>query len=387
MKFISLNSKVNLLFFLFFISTLLFPATVFNKFMFLIIIGFVFINYKLYRLETFAPFIVFIIFLYGFIFSFFNVVDKDLSLQFFLSVLVLFLIYPICKYKIDIDRIAKISGLIMAFYTGLSFLIVVVFMELPFSSTYYTFFSNYSAGSNGLREFAEEGTLSFHIGTVPFMYLSFVLYVMAFVEKKTIGSFFAIIIIFTTIFISASRGLILSCLLGVGYIIFFKSKFSSKIVFLTISIPLVIISLSYLLTNTTVFDSDEGSNSVKIGHVESFFENIDFFNFFLGKGLGSYYYSKGSQGMKAHTEITPLDMIRYFGFILAPLLYFFVIFPTKKIKSYLGRNSLYLVLFMIYVVNSFTNPTMFNSYGLLIVLWYWYKILDNSNGKDEVPLI
>jgi hypothetical protein len=349
--------------------------------------GFVFINYKLYRLETFAPFIVFIIFLYGFIFSFLNVVDKDLSLQFFLSVLVLFLIYPICKYKIDIDRIAKISGLIMAFYTGLSFLIVVVFMELPFSSTYYTFFSNYSAGSNGLREFAEEGTLSFHIGTVPFMYLSFVLYVMAFVEKKTIGSFFAIIIIFTTIFISASRGLILSCLLGVGYIIFFKSKFSSKIIFLTISIPLVIISLSYLLTNTTVFDADEGSNSVKIGHVESFFENIDFFNFFLGKGLGSYYYSKGSQGMKAHTEITPLDMIRYFGFILAPLLYFFVIFPTKKIKSYLGRNSLYLVLFMIYVVNSFTNPTMFNSYGLLIVLWYWYKILNNSNGKDEVLLI
>jgi hypothetical protein len=351
--------------------------------MFLIIIGFVIINYKLYRLETFSPFIVFIIFLYGFIFSFFNVVDKDLSLQFFLSVLVLFLIYPICKYKIDIDRIAQISGLIMAFYTGLSFLIVVVFMELPFSSTYYAFFSNYSSGSNGLREFAEEGTLSFHIGTVPFMYLSFVLYVVSFVKKRTLSSFFAIIIIFTTIFISASRGLILSSLLGAGYIVFFKSKFSSKIIFLTISIPLVIISLSYLLTNTTVFDSNEGSNSVKIGHVESFFDNIDFFNFFLGNGLGAYYYSKGSQGMKAHTEITPLDMIRYFGFILTPILYLVIIMPSRKIASYLGSNALYLVLFLIYVVNSFTNPTMFNSYGLLIVLWYWYKMLAVPNVSSE----
>ena len=29
-----------------------------------------------------------------------------------------------------------------------------------------------------------------------------------------------------------------------------------------------------------------------------------------------------------------------------------------------------------------TNPTMFNSYGLLVVLWYWYKIL-----KEEENLI
>lgn len=349
--------------------------------------GFVLFNYKLYRLNTIAPFVVFFIFLYGFIFSFFNKVDKDLSLQFFLAVLVLFLIYPIHKYKIDVDRIVKVSGLVMAIYTGISFLFVVVFMDLPFSAGYSNIFRDYSSGSNGLREFAEEGTLSFHIGTVPFIYLSFVLYIISFVEKKKISQLIAIIILFITIFISASRGSILSCIIAAGYIIFAKSKFNTKIIFLVISIPLIIILLSYLLTNTSIFDSGEESNSTKIGHIESFFDNINFFNFFLGEGLGSYYYSKGSQIMKAHTEITPLDMLRYFGFILTPILYFSIFFPVKKIKSYLGNNSLYLVLFMIYVVNSFTNPTMFNSYGLLIVLWYWYKILDNSNGEYEVPLI
>jgi hypothetical protein len=384
---VDLKKNYNLLFLLFFVFSLLFPALIINKLIFLIIVGIIIYNFKTLRLGTIAPFIVFFVFLFGFVFSFFNVVDRDLSVQFFLSVLVLFLIYPISKYKIDIDRIAKVSGLIMALYTGFSFLMIVVFIGLPFSNMYLTIFNDYSSGSNGLREFAEEGTISFHIGTVPFMYLSFILYVISFVEKKKLSSLIAIIILFVTIFISASRGLILSCIGAIGCIVFFKSKFSTKIVFLAICIPLIMISISYLLTNTNVFSSNEESNSVKIGHMESFFDNINFINFFIGDGLASYYYSKGAQSMKAHTEITPLDMLRYFGFILTPILYTVIIFPVKRINSYLGENFLYVVLFFIYVVNSFTNPTMFNSYGLLIVLWYWYKILDNSNGKNEVPLI
>lgn len=387
MRIIELRSKVKLLFYMFFITTLLFPVGIINKLVFLLVISITLFNYKLYRLNTIAPFVGLLIFSFGFVFSFFNFVDKDLRMQFFLSVLVLFLIYPICRYKVDIDRIAKVSGLIMAVYTGLSFLIVVVLMDLPFSSTYYTFFSNYSAGSNGLREFAEEGTLSFHMGTVPFMYLSFVLYVISFVEKKQASSFLAIIVIFATIFVSASRGLIFSCIVGASYITFFKFKIRSKIIFIVISIPILIISMSYILTNTNVFSSSETSNDVKLGHIESFFDNINFFNFFMGNGLASYYYSKGAKSILAHTEITPLDMLRYFGFILAPLLYIVIIFPIKKIKSYLGANNLYVVLFLIYIVNSFTNPTMFNSYGLLIVLWYWNRILCDSNINCEQNLV
>jgi hypothetical protein len=379
MKFIPVNNVVKLLFYLYFISTLLFPTIFFNKLIFIIIIGFTVVNYKLYRLNTISPFIIFLIFLYGFLFSFFNNVDSVFRVQFFFSVLVLFLIYPIVHYEIDIERIAKVSGLIMAAYTGVSFLIVVVFIDMPFSGPYYVFFESYSSGSNGLREFAEGGMLSFHIGTVPFLYLSLVLYVISFVEKKKLSSLIAILIIFITIFVSGSRASVLTSIGATGLIVFFNSKFITKIVFLTISIPLLIILFSYLITNTAVFDSQEVSNIVKIGHYESFVDHLNFFNFFLGEGLGSYYYSKGLQAMTAHTELTPLDMLRYFGFILTPLLYFYIVFPTKKIVSYLGKNSLYLLLLLIYVLNSISNPTMFNSYGLLIVLWYWYKILPNIN--------
>ncbi|WP_126555327.1 O-antigen polymerase [Flavobacterium sp. GSP27] len=379
---------MKLLFYLYFISTLLFPTIFFNKLIFVIIISFTIVNYKLYRFNTISPFIILLIFLYGFLFSFFNNVDSVLREQFFFSVLVLFLIYPIIYYKIDIEKIAKVSGLIIAAYTALSFLIVIIFIDMPFSGPYYVFFENYSSGSNGLREFAEEGLISFHIGTVPFLYLPLILYVISFVEKKKFSSLIAILIIFTTIFVSGSRGSVLTSICATIMIIFFKSKFITKIVFFAISIPLLTILFTYLITNTSVFDTQEASNTVKIGHYESFFDHLNFFNFFLGEGLASYYYSKGVQAIKAHTELTPLDMLRYFGFILTPLLYFYIIFPTKKILCYSNKNSLYLLLVLIYVLNSITNPTMFNSYGLLIILWYWYKILDNSNVKDEeVPLI
>ena len=121
---------------------------------------------------------------------------------------------------------------------------------------------------------------------------------------------------------------------------------------------------------------------MKLGHFESFIDSSNFINLLFGNGLAAKYFSKGTNSVLAHTEITPVDMIRYLGVVLAFLLYFVIIFPTKRINAYFGNNILYIIIFLIYVLNSMTNPTMFNSYGLLVVLWYWYKIL-----KEEENLI
>ena len=134
------KSKIELLIFIFFIFTLLFPAILFNKVLFLIIVV-VYLNRKYYKIQTYSPFIIFSIFLFGYINSFFNHVDRELSLQFFLSILVLFLIYPILHYNINIDKIIKVSGLLMILYTAISFFIVVILIDFPYSNLYYDFFS------------------------------------------------------------------------------------------------------------------------------------------------------------------------------------------------------------------------------------------------------
>jgi hypothetical protein len=381
MKSISTNNLISVLFCFFSIFTVLFPVFFLNKLFLAVIVWFTIDNYKFYRLCTISPFLVFYIFFFGFVFSFFNDFDAALRQQYLFSVFVLFLIYPIIQYKIDVDHIIKISGLVAVTYTGFSFLIVIIFIDSPFSGPYYEFFRYFSAGSYGFKEYTEVGSLFFHIGCLPFLYLPFVLFVISFVEKRKLSSLLAMLVILITILVSGSRGSILSSLIAAFYIIFSKIKVKFKFIFLAASILLVFILFSYLSLNTNIFDNEEGSNAAKIAHFESFVDNLDFFNFFLGEGLGSLYYSKGSQGLKAVTEITPLDMLRYFGFILTPLLYIYLIFPTRKIALYLGNNSLYLGLLIIYILNSLTNPTMFNSFGLLVVLWYWSKILANKRTR------
>lgn len=379
---IQLKKQTYYLLLIFFVFTLLFPVLIINKIFFLLIIILFLFNYNSVKLNTLSPLYIFLIFTYGFIVSMFNNVDKVLSLQFFLSILVLILIYPITYYKIDLDMIIKKSGLILSLYSLISFIIIVVFIDSSVSEQYYLFFRDYSSGSNGLREFTEEGMISFHAGTAPFLFLPLILYFESFLLKKNFLKLSIIILHLFVILISGSRGTFFTSILAIFLIIFYTSKPKNKLFLIFSFIPLLSFFLYELINNTQIFSSGEGSNNIKLGHLLSFFDNVNFFNFIFGNGLASYYFSKGTGTYLAHTEITPLDMIRYLGFIFSIILYTVIIFPTRELKFYFGDKMLYVILFLIYVINSFTNPTMFNSYGLLVVLWYWYKILGNKNDNS-----
>ena len=372
-----INKTLGLLFLMFFIFTVLFPIGYFNKVLFFLLGVVHLVNIKSIKLVTISPIIVLFIFSFGFIVSFINKVDIDLRLQFFFSVLILFLIYPIYKSKINIDFIVKITGIFIIVYTGLAAIIILFNINFPNSDFIKQLYFEYSLGAHGLRDFKFD-SITFHIGTVPFLYLSLNLFLISFMQKKSFLKLFVIILTIIVIFLSGSRGLIISSILGVSYIIYVKSKFFFKVIFVGALFITSIFLLIFLIKHTIFFSYNETSNNIKMGHMNSFFNNLNLFNFFVGDGLASIYYTTGLNAYKAHTEITPLDMFRYFGFLLTPVLYYVIVFPINNFKYYLGENKIYVVLFLIYLANSFTNPTFFNSYGLLIVLWYWSKILNKS---------
>jgi hypothetical protein len=56
------------------------------------------------------------------------------------------------------------------------------------------------------------------------------------------------------------------------------------------------------------------------------------------------------------------------------LLYYFILVPVRRIGSYTGGNFLDVVIFLIYLLLSFTNPILFNSMGMLVILWYWSRV-------------
>jgi hypothetical protein len=369
---------------MFFIVTLLFPVFILNKIIFASIFGMMFYEMKpSNKISTISPIIVLLVFFFGFLVSIFGPVsvDRALSNQLMLSVLVLFLIYPIQKYQIDLDRIVKISGIVLVVFTGIFFLLIVTFAGNPISTLALGIFMDYASGSSGLRNFAEEASLNFAFSTVPFLYLPVCLFFYSYLKTKQKKNLIIILLFLPAIIISTSRGLWVICVLGLFLIFFLNLKLTYKLLLIGISIPIFILGVSYILANTMIFSSDEVSNNAKRLHVVSFIDNLNFMNFFIGDGLGAYYYSKGAGIMKAITEVTPVDMLRYFGFFLAPILYIFIIFPIKKLSSYTGENRIFTSIFILYLINSFTNPIMFNSYGLLIVLWYWSKILSHNNNS------
>ncbi len=332
---------------MFFIATLLFPVFILNKIFFGAIFALMLYESNANsRISTISPIIVFLVFFFGFMMSVFGPVkiDRALSNQLMLSILVLFLIYPIQKYQIDLDRIVKVSGIILAAFTGFFFLLIVTFAGNPISTLAFNIFTDYASGSNGLRNFTEEASLSFHFGTVPFLYLPLCLFFYSYLKDKKKKNILAILFLLPAIMISSSRGLWVICVIGLFLTFFLNLKLTSKLILITIGIPVLILMASYLITNTKVFSSDEESNSAKIGHIISFIDNLNFTNFFIGDGLGAYYYSIGSGGMKAITEVTPVDMLRYFGFLLAPILYTVIVFPIKKLSSYAGENIFFMLV-------------------------------------------
>jgi hypothetical protein len=100
----------------------------------------------------------------------------------------------------------------------------------------------------------------------------------------------------------------------------------------------------------------------------------------FGDGLASTYYTVGFQIRAAQTEITLLDMIRYFGLPLTALLYAALLFPSLRQRSIDRRKLKAIVIFAVYLLMSLTNPILFNSFGLMIVVWYWTRMLGSPVG-------
>jgi hypothetical protein len=177
------------------------------------------------------------------------------------------------------------------------------------------------------------------------------------------------------IVVSTSRGLIIGCLMASAYLVISRMRPSRQIISLCAGAALVIFLAAYLIAETRIFSATDQSNSIKIGHVVSFAEHMNFARFFLGDGLAATYFSVGINAVVPQTEITLLDMMRYFGMPLTALLYAALLFPVPRASCYTGENRTAVVLFSIYLLISLTNPVLFNSYGLVVVIWYWSSIL------------
>jgi hypothetical protein len=182
--------------------------------------------------------------------------------------------------------------------------------------------------------------------------------------------------------LSGSRGLVFIAGVFLTALIVLRVSWAWRIVAVVTATACMYALHAIYLSNTLILSIEDTSNAAKLGHFTSYLDDMTLESALFGKGLATYYFSTGSGAMKAHTEITPLDMARYFGIPISTLLFLIILLPSRQAVGYF-KNPVFVLAFALYLALSATNPVLINSYGLLVVLWYWSKVVP----QDPIRLV
>ncbi|QAY35600.1 hypothetical protein ETN89_09910 [Photobacterium damselae subsp. damselae] len=213
--------------------------------------------------------------------------------------------------------------------------------------------------------------------SVPILFVAFsqLLFEMKYNNKKP---YFGLFLFSMVIIFSFTRALIFCYLC----IILFYLLHNSSIYKRAVAIILIVLSIISIVMSGTL-SLKETSNQTKIEDISNFVNHIEENNSILliGDGIGSYFYRTG-KGLYAKTENTVTDFVRYFGLPLTFIIFISLFFPFKF--KWNSKNKFYFVSFFLYSLMSITNPTLFNSFGCIAIIWYWYNMDINKIDNDMV---
>jgi hypothetical protein len=368
------------------LSTVLTPVTALNKLLFAFLILWILsllVRQQTPRLRLHLPaFIVIAIFLYGFLIGLLARSDIALATQFFLASFVLALVHFIDYFRIEMDRAVELCGKALVAVTVI-YWVAALNRDLPYASQTFEWLNHVNSGAFAERDFiAGAVTLTFGLGTAPFLFVPWCLVTMRVIRNPGAADLLWFALYGLAIGLSGARGLIIIALAFLVAALIWLASLWVRVFVILILMAIVAIIIPELLKETYLFSSDEVSNAVKIGHFNSFVESMDVWGAMTGNGLASYYYSSGKGEWMAHTELTPIDFARYVGIPLAIVFYSLLLFPSARLSSYRGDKFLIMCGFFLFLILSMTNPTLVNSYGMLCVVWYWSKI----KGSTQTPM-
>lgn len=360
--------------------TVLVPVFILNKIIFLPLFA-VSVYLLLSRpVITFAPFVVMLIFAYGFVVGVFSGADIDLARQMLLGGGALFLIYVINEFQVDMERAVKATGAIFAATMCVFSFFLMVVPGSFIGDALLDYYNANELGYYGIRNFGNLQMFMLHHRSSPFLLVPLSLFFLDFLKVKKALSLIFVMVILAAIVCSASRALMAMAVVSLSVLYFSHKSWSMRLTIMVVAVPIAAFALSYLIGETSIFSSDEQSNSIKIGHLISFFEVVDWKMLLVGNGLGAYFYTEGYGSIVSQTEITWMDSIRFVGLPLSIVLLVVLFFPARKVASDSVASSSRLIMFL-YVVMSMSNPVLFNSFGFLVILWYWSIVMKGQESS------
>lgn len=376
------------LIYLYVLFTFLFPVLFVNKAIFIILLSNTILIFPLYKKKCFNfiinPFIIQILFFYGYVISFFSNCDADASLQFAMAPLNLFLIYLILYYEIDFSQIIRRISIVLSVFVLAVYAIYLYDVNLYTVIGLFLKYSSGSAAGVSQRDFlsADSGggyLLFFALAGSYHLFLSYVIYFKSYLNDYRKKTLFCSLLILIVILIAGARAQLIVALVSAYLLYFFSTNTIKRILSVMILIVVCSSVLYYLISSTIFFSLDEYSNSAKIGEIISFFNNLDIVQLLMGSGLASYYFVDVLGKYLYHTELSLLDLVRYIGLLQVIVYVYALIFPI--VINGINRPKLKitpLIVILALLVYSFSNPVLFNSLGHMVILWCWSKQLSTQ---------
>ena len=411
---INLKSFYTVLLALYTLTSLLIPLASVNKLIFIALVMLYGAYILFFKKEkkfaclkmTLAPVIIIAIFVYGYVRAMFGTNDMALARQFLLGTGMFVLIYPIEEFEIDMQAlmliIAKIYIAIYAIYV-IDAINIMDYTVPGFVKSFAGLFDNgitraigdwlmvLGGGWMRYRKIFSGNGMMIYLGSISFiLVLISALYIDFFRTKKWANLIWAMVGMLLS-FTAGQRACMLFIPATLCVITWLQLNRKWKRIFFGMLMIAAAAAFIYLLRNTSIFSFTDRSNAVKIGHLICYFEQLNLKQTLIGDGLASFYlttYSPTTQEMLAQTEITFLDHCRYFGIPLSLTIWLGMVFPKwngmiKDIRKWnIWQVKEELAVLIIYFVWAQLNPVLFNSFGLVIVLWYW-SVLFKKTQKGK----
>ena len=411
---INLKSFYTVLLALYTLTSLLIPLASVNKLIFIALVMLYGAYILFFKKEkkfaclkmTLAPVIIIAIFVYGYVRAMFGTNDMALVRQFLLGTGMFVLIYPIEEFEIDMQAlmliIAKIYIAIYAIYV-IDAINIMDYTVPGFVKSFAGLFDNgltrkigdwlmvLGGGWMRYRKIFSGNGMMIYLGSISFiLVLISALYIDFFRTKKWANLIWAMVGMLLS-FTAGQRACMLFIPATLCVITWLQLNRKWKLIFFGMFMIAAAAAFIYLLRNTSIFSFTDRSNAVKIGHLICYFEQLNLKQTLIGDGLASFYlttYSPTTQEMLAQTEITFLDHCRYFGIPLSLTIWLGMVFPKwngmiKDIRKWnIWQVKEELAVLIIYFVWAQLNPVLFNSFGLVIVLWYW-SVLFKKTQKGK----
>ena len=296
------------------------------------------------------------------------------------------------------------------------FVALAVVLNSYYSNFHYSFFFTaviivlfiyFNYGSP--FELAEEASIFYRLGNEddknPIILargLGFSIITLSFIQSgvkwKTGFKYLVIIIAFVYMVFSGSKGPVFSLIIALGYVLWIRQNGKlnyKRIIFIgvfsTFFFSLLINSNTFenslvsnrFLDNTGSYDSRLDQYELVLNGIQ----NFNFFEWFIGKGLGSYAILAYKTDIRIYPHNLTLELLYETGIIGLLIFFIIVIMPIFKLTKLDKQGRYYLAVLIYYFINAqFTGDLMANAlifvFAAMVIYSLKYSFLNHDSNTN-----